>query len=156
MDADPAKCAKYHFDKHLNKMILESAQMMSTAVWELDYDMASYYYDCGLCYKPTHKNHPSNIWVRQSTSHFLWMRELVIFLDDERNFRFGSDVHKSRIIACNLPIILHKQTFTQPPQCMPEYLHSGDSIVSYRNYYKSNEKNYMAKWTNRGCPEWWK
>ena len=33
LDEDLDKCAEYHVDKHVNKMILEAAQLLCTAIW---------------------------------------------------------------------------------------------------------------------------
>ena len=58
---DALKCAQYLDDKRVVKMVLETAQMLSTAIQlDSDYD----YKD--LVYKPTYANHPCNVWVRQS------------------------------------------------------------------------------------------
>ena len=68
---DPQVCAAYHCDKHVVKMILEYAQLLSTAHHELD----------GVpsieCYKKTHVNHPSAVWARQSKRHYRWLYRLL-------------------------------------------------------------------------------
>jgi len=70
-DADPNKAA-FNLDfKRVNKMLLESCQMLSTAVNELGGKAP---------YKSTHKNHPSNVWVRQSLSNFCWLISHANFL----------------------------------------------------------------------------
>lgn len=53
---DPQIAAQMHCDKHVVKMILESAHMLSTI--------------CGEGYKPTHQNHPCTKWARSSRSNF--------------------------------------------------------------------------------------
>lgn len=63
LDSDPEIAAKYHTDKHVIKMILESAQMMSTVVRYVGLDAG---------YKSTHLNHPCTIWARTSLSNWLW------------------------------------------------------------------------------------
>ena len=54
LDQNIEKCAKYHCDKHVIKMILESAQMLSSVVRIQGFDIG---------YKLTHKNHPCSIWA---------------------------------------------------------------------------------------------
>lgn len=55
LDKDPKLCAQYHCDKHVVKMILESAQLLCTAVNEAaGKEVAPY--------KSTHVNHPCSIW----------------------------------------------------------------------------------------------
>ena len=51
LDEDPIKAVQMMCDKHIVKMILESAQLMSTAHRELDGDNAN-----ENLYKSTHKN----------------------------------------------------------------------------------------------------
>ena len=60
-------CAKYHCDKHVVKMIVEYAQLLSTA------HRASDGYSGDSCYKTTHKNHPSAIWSRESDTNYVWL-----------------------------------------------------------------------------------
>lgn len=74
LDDDIEKCAEYHTDKHVVKMILESAQMLCTAVWSMGVEAP---------YKDTHKNHGCNVWVRKSLSNWLWLRDLTTALNDE-------------------------------------------------------------------------
>ena len=62
---DPKICAEYHCDKHVVKMILETAQMLSTA----------YQRHCGLddeLYKPAYPKHPMTIWVGDSVENFTY------------------------------------------------------------------------------------
>ena len=60
-------------DKHNVKMILESAQILSTAHRVLD--GAEYADKFGL-YKVAHKNHPSTVWTRSSHKNYLWHFDL--------------------------------------------------------------------------------
>jgi len=85
LDHNPVLCAQYHCDAHVVKMILESAQLLSTAHRETDSPYADF------CYKSTHKNHPSAIWVRESTDHYSWLFELFKELSNE--FVYLSLIH---------------------------------------------------------------
>ena len=64
---DPVAAAQMQCDKHVVKMILESAQMLSTAHRVLDGDT---YADLRGMYKLAHKNHPSTRWVRSNYRHY--------------------------------------------------------------------------------------
>ena len=57
---EPQIAAQYHCDKHVVKMILESAQLLCTALNEAGVPMP---------YRVTHKNHPCSIWVRESRAN---------------------------------------------------------------------------------------
>ena len=149
---NPHQSARMHCDKHCVKMILETAQLLSTAHRELDGDNYANLY--GL-YKSTHKNHPSAVWVRQSTSNYQWAYELLKHLCEEYTSRYGK-VHKtSRLLhALNFtPMNIPVMDFTPPPQCMPDEYKQKSTVGAYRHYYL-NEKLYMAKWAYSDTPAW--
>lgn len=68
-DIDPEIAAYNLCRVHVNKMILETAQLLSTAHRIIDGDQ---YADSVLMYKATHKNHPCSVWVRNSTENYQW------------------------------------------------------------------------------------
>ena len=53
---DTEKCARLHNDKHVVKMILETAQLLCTTAHELGFE--------DVPYKAVHRNHPCSIWAR--------------------------------------------------------------------------------------------
>ena len=62
VDENPELAARYHGDKHVVKMVLETAQLLSTAHHVLDGDENQFCQkasDRGL-YRPSHANHPSS------------------------------------------------------------------------------------------------
>lgn len=154
LDDDPRNAAQYACDKHVVKMILETAQLLSTAHHVLD--------NCakeGL-YKPTHQNHPSAVWVRQSHLHYEWLFEYWRHLHDEWAYRWRhSHVHKSwRTCASTLKRLPHRVPiggFQQPPLCMPPQYHVPNAVSAYRDYY-AWEKRHIATWTRRPIPKWYK
>lgn len=89
-DKCPIKSAKYLDTKRVNKMILESAQMLSTAIRLQGIE------DPAL-YKSTHQNHPSNVWARKTRQNFLWLLRHFKALVEEYKFRRGK-VHKSYLL----------------------------------------------------------
>ena len=131
LDKDPTTAAILQYNKHVVKMILESAQMLCTAHHEL-------LYDPDVPYKPAHVNHPSTIWCRKNTRHYFWLYEHMLALGHEYTHRYGK-VHKS-IIKCKeplrlAPINMPTYEFEQPPQCMPDEYKDPCSIQAYWNYY---------------------
>ncbi len=170
---DPRTCAQMHNDKHCVKMILEYAQLLSTAHRFLDgnpdqrlstsgrkktvYVLADHR-DTTL-YSATHINHPSAIWVRQSYNNYFWLSELLIELCKEYTHRYGK-IHKVERDGL-LNELLHapkninlSAPFTEPTPAMPDDVKVlGDSIASYRKYYIQN-KAHLAKWKNRPVPCW--
>jgi hypothetical protein len=171
LDADPRKAARMHCDKHCCKMIIEYAQLLSTAHRVLD---GKEYYDRTAnnrrikrwlhpetvmernLYKASHINHPSNIWLRQSVQNYNWLFQCWIELCKEYEMRYGR-VHmtysKLKTLVGFLPKNLKPTGFTPPTPAMPDYCKIGSSLESYRFYY-IQEKKRFAKWTNRKTPEW--
>jgi hypothetical protein len=148
LDNNPRKCAEYHVDKHVVKMILETAQLLCGAHWVVGGDAP---------YKLSHKNHPCSIWVRESLSNYLLLCELGLELCKEYTYRYGKR-HKSQDVIewclINKPNIADKE-FTEPARAMPDEYKSNCVVESYRNYY-IGEKSKIAVWKNRETPEWFK
>lgn len=136
-------------DKHVVKMVLETAQILSTVLHQTGVSHPE-------LYKPTHAKHPAVVWAGQSKHNFRWLVQHGLALSDEYTRRFGK-VHKSRtvIITASHFIPGGKASRISPPaQCMPDiYKVAGDSLAAYRNYYRQ-EKIQQSRWTNRTPPEW--
>jgi len=136
-------------------MILESAQMLSTAHRITD---GNDYADEQGLYKTAHKNHPSTLWARQSKWNYMWLFDLFRFLCAEYTTRYGKYHASERLLSALSKIpsnIDPLAKLTPVPQCMPEQYKMLNAMDAYRNYYKG-EKSYFAKW-NKGtpAPEWW-
>ena len=174
LDHDVRKCAEMHNDKHVVKMILEYAQLLSTAHRVLDGVELIGLSDSGrkkkfwtlgdsrdyTLYKATHINHPSAVWVRKSAQNYMWLAEMLEVLCGEYTYRYGK-VHKverdglMQLLKNEFPKNLPIAPFTEPTPAMPDDVKvSGDSIKSYRNYYINN-KTHLANWKKRTTPEWY-
>ncbi len=174
LDHDVKKCAEMHNDKHCVKMILEYAQLLSTAHRILDGVVSTGLTKTGrkktvyaladhrdtVLYSATHVNHPSATWVRQSKENYIWLAKLLAALCEEYTHRYGK-THKVvrdglcyallNIVPNNIP----DKPFTEPTPAMPDDVKIvGNSLASYRNYYIKN-KTHLAKWKNRPIPEWY-
>ena len=138
LDECPKKAAKLQYNKHVVKMILESAQMLCTA---------HHHYGNGdnVPYKKAHYNHPSTIWVRQNSIHYDWLYDHMMALGNEYTKRYNK-IHLS-ITKCKdlvyLPPGIPTVMFNQPPQCMPDEYKDPCSIQAYWNYY-IGEKHTIA------------
>jgi len=151
LDHDPYAIPPMMVDRHIIKMILESAQMLSTAHRIVDN------VDNDVLYKATHVNHPSTKWIRESKSNYNWLYHHFCYLGMEYNFRYGK-IHKSISKLSDIlryaPKNLVDIGLTKIPCAMPqEYIISEDSVVNYRNYYIKG-KSHLHKWTKRTPPEW--
>ena len=168
---NPQVSAKMHCDKHVVKMIVESAQLMSTAHRILD---GEFYYGKtakghkiqrwkhpnknveNTLYKASHINHPSAIWVRETIANYNWLYSLFTSLCDEYTHRYGK-IHSTdsllRELLCRPPINIPENGLTKMPQAMPDDVKQEDSISAYRDYYITYKKDF-AKWTKRETPGW--
>ena len=177
LDCNPRKCAEMHVDKHCVKMILEYAQLLSTAHRILDGTQSVGLSKTGrkqtryvlpddresVLYSATHINHPSAVWCRQSNSNYLWLSQLLYELCKEYTYRYGK-VHKVESsglmnkLFMNQPNNIPNKSFTQPTPAMPDECKvAGDSLQSYRNYYVMN-KGHLWSWkgkiNSRQQPQW--
>lgn len=172
LSTTPQQAARDHLDKHVVKMILEYAQILSTAHRVLDGKQETILSDSGRrqkvytlsdsrnvdLYKATHTNHPSAVWARQTACNYEWLYKLFTETCDEYTYRYGR-IHltdsKLRGVLKHHPNSIGKSiAWTCPTPAMPDECRiSGDSLASYRKYY-IDKKADMAKWTNREPPEW--
>ena len=114
LDKCPHKAAELQYNKHVVKMILESAQMLCTAHHCIMGE------DADVPYKTAHKNHPSTIWARQSGQNYAWLYHHMMALGNK---------------LAILPGGILETGFEQPPQCMPDEYKDECSVQAYWNYY---------------------
>ena len=149
LQTDPYYAAIDHHDKHVVKMILETAQMLCTNC---------HYLDIKMPYKPVMLNHPCTVWARETDSNFRWLIDLGIALCREYEHRYNK-VHKSfavikQVMASPAAFKLPKGDLTKFAEEMPDqYKHPSDPVESYRQYY-IQEKVQQSKWTKREVPSW--
>ena len=147
LDTDIERCARYHCDQHVVKMILESVQLMCTALNKKGFSTP---------YKSTHSQHPCVLWVEQSWQNLCWLGDLTRALNAEYRYRFDKTIdHKS--LAVLDAISAHRfedHGLTEFAQAMPDaYKVAGDPVTAYRRFYLG-EKMHFARWTTRPAPGW--
>ena len=176
---DPIVAAQMQCDKHVVKMIVESAQMLSTAHRMLDGTvqiapsksgkrMVKHYrlFDDPemdqLLYKAVHYKHPCTVWTMQTAANYRWHYDHFAALCDEYTYRYGK-VHKSdrdlRDILISLPrnisdideLLPFPLAMKSNPECMFD-----DPVKSYRAFYQTKQHRFSMKWTKRPVPEWFK
>jgi hypothetical protein len=171
IDHDPVQAAEWMVDKHVVKMILESAQLLSTAHRVLDGKETVVVKENGrkakrwilsdsrneVIYSATHINHPSAIWCRNSIENYNWLVDHFFALMGEYEYRYNKQ-HKCygeiSYMLQSPPKNLQNYDWTPMPSCMAEeYVISDNPITNYRNYYRVG-KSRMHKWKNRQPPEW--
>ena len=86
LDKNPVLAAQYHYDTHVVKMCLETAQLLCTA--QHQYITKSKAKELDL-YRATHVRHPCAIWVSQNSLAYVWTYELFEALLAEYKHRYG-------------------------------------------------------------------
>ena len=176
LDDDPIIAAQMLCDKHIPKMIVESAQMLSTAHRMLDGTperrrsrsgkTMQQYYTFGdkrddMYYLAVHKYHPCTTWTMQSATNYQWHYEHFNAMSLEYEFR-RKKVHatfsKLGTILARSPKNIPDAGLTEFAQAMNHYPQckvTGDAVQAYRNYY--HEAKPFAKWEwGRQAPDWWR
>lgn len=142
------ECAQMHCDKHVVKMITETAQLLCSAYYFTNQQQVS-------PYRLTHKNHPCSIWTRESLDNWLWLKDLGIELYNEYKHRYGQHkIHKAGEVILSLvnPDLI-SNGFTEPCECMDDEFKVDSVIESYMNYYKYKSKTIDFRFTNREVPK---
>ena len=156
----PVQSAVLQHDKHVVKMTLESAQLISTCIrihadfWfeRLSDD------DQRRLYRITHRNHPCCKWARETHGNFAWLCVHGKALAREYTYRYGR-THKSEAIidiGLDFSKTLEPQQLTPFAMAMPDQYKTDDPVLSYRLYYIAEKIQDNSTWTNRRAdlPDW--
>lgn len=151
---DPKEAAKQLPNAHVIKMILESCQLMCTTLALAGVEAP---------YKPTHKNHPSRLWVGERPANFKWVLLHTRGLIDEYHARYGDrKVHKCEAVAdtCSslacevfgvdvLSVDYEELGGLSPIKlAMPDDLKEqskGCKIVTYQKYMRQHKQGLIEK-----------
>jgi len=176
LDECPVTSAQMMCDKHIPKMIVEAAQMLSTAHRMIDGRMekrpsksgkvmVKYYVHPNdnlekSLYKAVHFGHPCTVWSMESKDNYQWHYEHFLGLIDEFSVRYKKQHRTANKLTEILSV--HPQNIpdiglTEFPQAMkafPECMVEGNAVQAYRNYYHMSKS--FAKWEKgRPAPNWW-
>ena len=159
LDLDPRRCARYHCDFHVGKMITETAQILSTVL--------------GGPYKPTHVSHPCVKLAEGGIDNVAWLLALGEALGDEFLWRRGK-LHASSLVLGELkrrfaPMLVDVRPPTRFTLAMPEHIRGSAltapperAVERYRAYYNERKQGFWrrtgqwvpATWGKREVPEW--
>ena len=157
LDRDPEKCAAYHCDKHVVKMILEYTQLLDRATLLYTHSPEK----LKAMRLPGYMNHPCTKWLHEDNVSFCWLAHVLYFLHYEYRERYskthswytrsyGYKQWRSIEAKERLKESLHT---LNPPQCMPDEYKRTDPVEAYRAYY-IGDKARFAKWKRGNVPEW--
>ena len=165
LDTDPRVAARMMCDKHIPKMLVESAQMMASALQRYGVDESELPLTRrGTPYKMAYPNHPCTKWVGDSYQNFMWLYQHAETISQEYFKRFGKRRGTHRTIRTIREIHQtfdkHFPTFDFPEDgltpfalAVPDKYQGKDVVKAYRAYYHSKA---FAKW-DKGtpAPNWW-
>lgn len=158
LDYDISLAAKYHCDKHIVKMVLETAQLLS-GVKILHGETAAYKMSKG------HLGHPCTKWAAESLDNFNWLHELGLELCDEYTRRYNkTHLSQEKVIDCIVPpktltskgLTPFARAFrrTMPAENLKRLLDTEDVVDAYRLYYNLDKP--FAEWRYSEKPYWYK
>lgn len=170
LDTDPAIAASYHCDKHVNKMLVESCQILGSGIWHshgvtrkkdlaaMDPSVVSRIwkgFPRQTPYGIGYMHHPSTKWARESSDNWKWLCEMALALADQYEIRYKKTCSvrpKIQWFLDNAPSL--PSGLTPFAQAMPDHLKRPDAVEAYRLNYAAR-KSYMATWKS-SSPVWWK
>lgn len=156
LDRNPIRASEMMCDKHIPKMVVESAQMMASALRRhgaIDRQMPLT--KSGTPYKGAYKHHPCTVWAGDSWHNFDWLANHAIGLLGEYYMRFGKEHACSEAIGQmnGMSWRLPNGRLTPFAQAMPDEFKQEDAVQAYRAYYHSKT---FAKWEKgTPAPDWW-
>jgi hypothetical protein len=145
----PTKSARYLDDERLVKMILESAQILCTALRLAGYKNK-------LPCRPTHTNHPCCVWARQTQGNFEWLARhyRALYLEYFRRYR------RRHVYAISFPhyLVLLKGKGKFPQKPLTPFQNSARNLgldldftsissttLAYRKYLKARWRLRLAE-----------
>jgi hypothetical protein len=174
LDLDPQKCAEYHCNKHLVKMIIEHNQILGSIAYTArgiqkkkeitesfiqkvfpDFPRKDEH-NISKPYGIGYVNHPCTKWAGESLLNYAWLCDLNMELCKEYTNRYkkihsGESITQWYIKNCpDIPV----KGLTPFPQAMPDDCKDSDVVTAYRNYYNKHKVKF-AKWPEGKTPFWW-
>lgn len=152
LDENPIQAAQMQCDKHVVKMILESAQMLCTAHRVHDPE------DCDQSlYKLAYVNHPCTVWARECSENYQWLLSHFVELCHEYTRRYDK-IHRCQRLMFSLspcPSAMRDGPKTPHPLCMPPSYKCDNVVKSYRRFYMSKQYRFDMKWSAPSCSPVW-
>ena len=159
LDLDPVKAARAMDCVRVPKMVVESAQMMASALRRhgaTDEQMPLT--RSGTPYKGGYHHHPCTVWAGESQENWMWLAHHAMQLCEEYYKRFN------KMHACTDPIyhmiglqkIIPNTELTPFAQAMPDEYKDDDPVVAYRAYYMSKmDSPGGVHYRHTSPPDWW-
>ena len=158
LDRDPKICAQYYCNKHIIKIPIEIAQILSKIHYELKSKI-----DFSKIYKNSivvNNNIGPYQWIKESYDNYMWTCKLGLELINEYKLRYNKDNHKTELILLFLfynPPKLLKKGITKfigtNKYDMFQFI-SNDPVICARYQYAEMKCNH-DKWIKGDSPPDW-
>ena len=166
VDECPITAARMLCDKHVPKMVVESAQMLASALRRhgATDDVMPIAKTTGRPYKGGYHNHPCTVWTSVSQQNFLWLLHHGLPLSAESLKRF----HRQH--ACHAPIYEMGELFNIIPaggltpfarafnKKLYPFLYDEErytAVEAYRTYYSLDKRRFASWDKGTPAPHWW-
>lgn len=176
LSQDPVTAAQMQCNKHIPKMIVESAQMLCTSHRRLDGSpdrrpsksgktMVQYWQlpdeREDIFYKAVHMFHPCTVWTMENVMNYYWHYDHFVALCDEYTHRYGK-VHASdkllrdrlKRYPVNIDMKNHMSPFPLAMKSNPECIALKDPVKAYQAFYQTKQHRFKMEWTGRPVPDW--
>lgn len=178
LDEAPEVAAMFHCDRHIVKMPIEYAQMLSTAIrlkhgepgqlllpdpFRPDHKILTDYPHVLRCngedgkvpmmYLVSHVNHPCCQWARLSKTNWLWLKLLALSVGREYQQTYGR-IHASTELTLRLEapeLKLNHQT--EVAVVVPDDCRMSTAVESYRELYRTHKRDILS-YSRREVPFW--
>lgn len=147
-DPSPVVCAQSLDDKRVNKMTIETAQILSTV---------AHRYGVPAVYASTHENHPCTLWAGETRENFVWVLQHGISLAQEWAYRRGKEHGSFHAIlkTAKAGKVVPAGRLTLPPNCtqfkrVPNVLEAYQHALNWKWFHDVRP----PQWTNRSPPVW--
>ena len=152
----PQEIAQALCDKHVVKMPLEEAQMLSTVIRQANPEYA----DEHELYRVAHAKHPCTIWAGKTRANYMFACHLWQHMCIEYTHRYNKHHASERFAHAFIQgaRYIPSGNITPHPECFGEHAHLKTDnewpVDSYRKFYMTKQHRFKMVWKNRPVPKW--
>lgn len=167
LDINPNTAARMMCDKHIPKMIVESAQMMASALRKHGAgDELMPVNANGRPYRGGYQHHPCTVWTSTNINNYMWLYYHAVQLCMEYRFRFLREhvCEKKIFMMANDDALSLLPMGVRTPFARAfnkeRYPHLYDAnqyttVQAYRTYYSQDKRRFASWEKGRPAPQWW-
>lgn len=141
---DPIESARVLDNSRVIKMILECAQLLSTAITQ---------HGGTSPYKSTHHNHPCTIWTAASRENAQWVFQHMMALSEEYSARFSKTHRTTRLYST----MLYEGLSYIPSKGLQPFINCTTSHKHIQDVHAAYYCELLKKWyLDKRPPKWYR